>query len=276
MNYNIKPKPQVFHLRKNHSLQTNIFGIRDKIFNDENLKMRINWINNRIPPTNNKKDIQIYNQVHDFKISARKKVIEVNYQKMDYENTKLLNKIKDISNRAKTPNKPDNSALERNERRRINILSSNEEIRKMKNKTIQIQNVSMYSRLTRLHSPLSKKKMDEEYHKHDKFVNNLKNLRGFSKGVNNKIEKMITPYLPRLSPRRSSGNFYSKDNSLNKSPKGSITSSPKSKFNALGTYNKNHQGYNTSKINISKNKNILSLGNTNLKSHSSYKSPRYA
>jgi hypothetical protein len=225
---------------KNNSLKTDLFFIRDRIFDDENLKQRMAYIRNRIPITNNQKDIQMNKQILSTRMASRTKVTQVTYNQMDRDNMRLLNKIKSITTRARTPdNKLDGNSVEKNDLRRMNILGSNNEKRKLDSKSIQLQNTSMYSRLTRIHSPLSKKTMLIDFKKHEKWVSNSKNLRGFSKGVNLRMEKLVTPYLPRLSPRMNSG-FHNKS-----SPNKSKTSSPKYDYGKSLSLNKSIIKLNT-------------------------------
>jgi len=211
---NIKKKP--YKISKSTSLKTDIFCVRDRIFNDENLKFRMALIQNRIPPSNNKKDILLSKQILNTRKASIIKVTQVNYNKMDNENMRLLHKIQAISTRSKTPERMDGNSKDKNEIRRLNILSSNKEIRKLKSKSISQENQSLYNRLTRIHSPLSKKKLLEDFEKHEKYVANSLNLKGFSKGINIRMEKMVTPYLPRLSPRSSA--YQSLHNNKSLSP----------------------------------------------------------
>jgi len=240
---------------KSSILKTDIFSLRERMFNDENLKFRIAFINNRIPISNNQKDINLNKQILNTKITARKKVTQFIYNQMDNENVHLLKKIKNIATRSKTPNKLDSNSFEKNERRRTNIIKSNKEIRKLNTKSINEQNTSMYSRLTRLHSPLSKKKMLEDFEKHEKWVNNSKNLKGFSNGVNKRMEKLITPYLPRLSPRA---------NGLRTQNKAATMLSPKSSgYGKLTKSTSMQLKLNTQKINY---KPVKNKPNTNYSS----------
>ncbi len=218
MNSN-SPSSIHFHKMKfvrNHSLSSDIFSLRDKIFNDENLQLRMALIRNRIPPTNNKKEIELNHQILNSRVSSRRKVTQVNYNKMDYDNEKLLNKIKGIFTRARTPKRVDSPSAKVAERRKMNIINSNQEKRRLYNKSIKAQNTSYYDKLKRIHSPLSKKKLDPEFEKHEKYSFNASNLRGFSKGVNDRLERMITPYLPRISPKNSNG--FTRNNSGTRSP----------------------------------------------------------
>lgn len=98
---------------------------------------------------------------------------------------------------------------------------------------IRSENENMFKRLIRVNSPVSKFKMQaKELKQHEFLVNNNKHIIGYSKGVNARIERLITPRLPKVrvnnlsvihNNQNQSSNFVSSRLYSSKSKKNSLS-----------------------------------------------------
>ena len=168
------------------SLQSDIFLLRDKIVADSNMRKKIHEINSRSIPMQKVDSIQDHKRSQIKLRNASFANIRLKNSSVDNANMRLLNKIKEISCRNKTPQSKNYSSS----------FSFGANI--IRQKSIENENKNFMKRLIRIDSPLSKNIMEVDFKKHIKNEKLMRKINGYVRGVSPKRMTYIKNHLPNL------------------------------------------------------------------------------
>ena len=209
--------------KKEQSLKASFMDIREKLFENNYMKRKILEI--KSAHHNPDKLEPKFQQYLDDQKSFKKIVNNIGVVKLGNENLRLYERIKNISIRSSTPYCPPKkskqvtaqvaeSYYDNFDKFRMSKQNVKNNIRKTNMKNLQSENEMIVKRIIRVNSPLSKYRIDmsKENKKHDILVNNNKHIKGFKNGHNKRVERLISPYLPKIQGKLNSSHI-SKNNS---------------------------------------------------------------